>query len=118
MNVDVRCKQGQISQFFKDYAEKRLERLSKLSININTVEVVTVEEGHFCSVELHMTGDLDLRATATTGDFMESMDRAAEKLIKQATRKKIHSLSKRRERRKAKQRQKFEEVAYADIKVA
>lgn len=118
MSVDVRCKQGHISQYFKDHAEKRLERLSKLSLKANKIEVLTSEEGHFCTVELHMTGDLDIRSAATTGDFMASMDRAAEKLIRQATKKKVHSLSKRRERRKAKERQRFEEVAYSIDKVA
>jgi ribosomal subunit interface protein len=99
------------SEFFEDYAENKLERLERLAFNVSKVDIVTLKEGNFYSVEICILGKKEVRASATTDDLMDALDRSLDKVIKQVTRLKLASHGSIRERRKSKRNQK-DEIMY------
>ncbi|MGH1468038.1 MAG: HPF/RaiA family ribosome-associated protein [Bdellovibrionales bacterium] len=96
------------SENFEVYAESKLEKLERLPFNVSKVDVCTSKEGAFYTVEICALGKREIRASASTDDLMESLDRAVDKVIAQVTKLKLATRGSRRERRRGKRDLKHE----------
>lgn len=101
------------SEHFEDYAAHKLERLERLAFHVSKVDIVTMKEGNFYSVEICILGKKEVRASASTNDLMDALDRALDKVIRQVTRLKLNSQGAIRERRKSKREQK-DQIMYKE----
>lgn len=89
------------SQHFEEYVESRLEKLLRIPFSVSKVDVTSLKEGSFYTVELVVKGTEVVRASASTNDFGESFDRAFDKCLKQITKMRlIHGKEHRRQKRK------------------
>ena len=103
MQVRYHCKKGIApSEFFEAYATGKLERLERMAFNVSKVDICTYKEGNFYSVEVCILGVKEVRASATTDDLMDSLDRALGKVIRQVSKLKLTGHHVIRERRKSK----------------
>lgn len=96
------------SEHFEKYAEGKLEKLERLPFNVSKVDICTLKEGPFYSVEICALGKKEVRASASTNDLMESLDRAIDKLVAQVTKLKLTAHGSIREKRKGKRDQRDE----------
>lgn len=94
------------SDYFEDYAETKLARIERISFGVSKVDISTSKEGNFYSVDICILGAKEVRASATTNDLMDSLDRALDKVIRQVTKLKLTGHHAIRERRKSKRERK------------
>jgi len=94
------------SEYFKEHAEAKLERLERMAFGVTKVDISTSKEGNFYSVDICILGSKEVRGSASTDDLMDSLDRALDKVIRQVSRLKLTGHHKIRERRKNKRSQK------------
>lgn len=107
MQIRYHCNRGTSpSEFFEDYAEAKLEKVERLPFGLLKVDIATEKEGPFYTVEICVLGHKEVRASASTDDLMESLDRAVDKVLSQITKLKLAHHDSRREKRKTRQRQK------------
>jgi len=94
------------SEYFEEYAETKLDRIERMAFGVSKVDISTSKEGNFYSVDICILGEKEVRASASTNDLMDSLDRAIDKVIRQVTKLKLSGHHAIRERRKSKREQK------------
>lgn len=101
MNIIINCKQMDLTNTLKDYAEDKISRFSKYLNNITEANVILSVEKyrHKAEVHLKVNGSL-IQAESITGEMYSSIDEVVEKLARQVRKLKDKTVSQRKSKNK------------------
>lgn len=89
MQITIKGKNIEVTDSLREYAEKRLEKLTKYSDSIISADVTfsTEKSRHIAEINVHTTGSV-FRGEETTTEMYASIDSAVEKIEKQLKKQK------------------------------
>ncbi len=101
MNIIINCKQMDLTNNLKDYAEDKISRFGKYLNNITEANItLSVEKyRHKAEVHLKINGSL-IQAESITGEMYSSIDEVVEKLARQVRKHKDKTVSQRKSKNK------------------
>jgi putative sigma-54 modulation protein len=102
MNIIINCRQMDLTNNLKDYAEDKISRFSKYLNNITEANVILSVEKyrHKAEVHLKVNGSL-IQAESITGEMYSSIDEVVEKLARQVRKHKDKTVSQRKSKSKS-----------------
>lgn len=101
MNIIINCRQMDLTNNLKQYAEDKIGRFTKYLTNISEANVtLSVEKyRHKAEVHLKVNGTL-IQAESITGEMYSSIDEVVEKLARQVKKHKDKIVAQRKSRNK------------------
>ncbi len=95
MRVNVTFRNVSASEALRDFAEEKVQRLTKLLIKPIDADVVLSQEGHRNHAEVHIraSGEVFTAAESSEADMYSAIDRMVSKLAVQARRHKDRARS-------------------------
>ncbi len=102
MNIIINCRQMDLTNTLKDYAEDKLSKFSKYLNNITEANVILSVEKyrHKAEVHLKVNGSI-LQAESITGEMYSSIDEVVEKLARQVRKHKDKTVTLRKSKSKS-----------------
>ena len=102
MNIIINCRQMDLTNTLKDYAEDKISKFSKYLNNITEANVILSVEKyrHKAEVHLKVNGSI-IQAESITGEMYSSIDDVVEKLARQVRKYKDKTVTQRKSKSKA-----------------
>ncbi|MFH1453447.1 MAG: ribosome-associated translation inhibitor RaiA [Armatimonadota bacterium] len=96
MQVTIKGKNIDLTESLKDYATKKIEKISRYFDQIASADITfsTERQMHIIEVNIHVNGEI-LRGEEKTGDMYGSVDKVIDKLEKQIKKRKEKNSNKK-----------------------
>jgi len=97
MDVRISARHCTITETTRDFARKRVERMTRFEPRTAVAEILFSEENAFKHVEIRMSvpGGAQMHARGEADTFRSALDRAAERLERQMRRRRTRNTDRR-----------------------